>query len=384
MSSPSYEAWAQANLPTTTAPTGQGLPWGDLIQAGASAIPAMMQPGQVPAANPMLNEAALQAAIDDLARYQQGQEALYGTPSYAPGGTSVVQAQKIPGKESKKEAYQQYLIGQGVDPVVAKRKANKLKFRDDKGFRKAIRSGEFEDQGLFLDDGKIKARPRFTPGGATVSDESEMMTDALRALGMSGVAGMQRMFGEGFNQQGLLPSQQRSLDDLKARYLDEFSDVYRDTTRGALGELVGSGTIKSSFAPGFIADTAGRAQSRFLTQALGELAGREEQMLTGRAARQAQALQNYRGGIMSPGAAGLFTDPQSAQFAANLQQQNILNRAQDQAAMTGLMSTPRSGSLATEEDDGFNWGGALAGGVTGFLTGGPAGAVAGGLGGGLS
>jgi len=361
---------------------GGGLPLDQLMAVAGPAMTSMMQPGVAPTATGMFTPEMMQAALDDLDRFGGGLESLYGTASYGPGGAQVTQAQKIPGRDLKKEAFKKYLINKGVDPSTAERKANNLRFRDSKGFRKAIKRGEFE--GLSVDDGRIRAEQQFTPGGVQMGGESERLLDALRSLGMTGIGGMQGMLSQGFNQQGLLPSQQKSLDEMKARYMDEFSDVYRDSTRSALGELVGSGTSKSSFAPGFIADTAGKAQSRFLTQAMGELAGREEQMLTGRAGRQAQALRNYQSGIMSPGAAGLFTDPQSAQMAATLQQQNIANRFQQQGLRTALLSSPvdvMPGAGPGGDEGGLNLGGAATGALAGFATGGPVGAIIGGVGG---
>lgn len=313
--------------------------FGQAAMLGAAG--SMIQPP--PAASPLqvYTPEMLQGYIDKLGQYAKQMEAIYGTPSTAPG-VSVTQTSEIPGRSRKQEAYKQYLINKGVDPKEAARLASGNKFRDDKGFKRTVRQGEFEDLGLFIQGGRVKAKPMYEGGGVKVDPQSEALRGALQALSLQSIGSIGNMLSQGFNQDGLSPRQAQNLDALKAKYLDEFSDVYRDSTRAALGELVNTGTNRSSFAPQFIADTAGKAQSRFLTQALGTLAGQEEQMLQGRAARQAQALQNYRTGLMNPASLGLFSDPIAAQFAANLQQQNIGNRAQTQTMFNQGLLQPVS------------------------------------------
>lgn len=384
MASPfSLFANAYQNSPIAQSASGtQGATPIDALLQGAA---AMQQPGPPVSPSSVYTPEMLQAAINNLQNFGTGLESLYGTPSGAPGA-SVTQASKIPGRGRKQQAYEQYLIGKGVDPATASRKAAKLKFKDDKGFKKAVREGQFDEFGLSVQGGRVKADQRFTPGAVNVDPQSTALTSAMRGFGLDAIGGARGMLNQGFNADGLSPGQAESLDALKARYMDEFSDVARDSNRAAFGELAGTNTIRSSFAPGFIADTAGKTQSRFLTQAMGELAGREESMLQGRSNRQTQAYNNYLRGILNPGGAGLFTDPQAATAAANLQQQNIANRFGQQGAMTNLMTQPVS--LFPDTSEGFfdKASGALSGAAGGAATGamfGPAGAAIGGALGGL-
>jgi hypothetical protein len=186
-----------------------------------------------------------QQAFDFYQNYAGDLNKLYGTPSYTPGGVTTQQAEQITPKETKAQAYVSYLISKGYTPENAQKAAQaivsdpKKKFANDKGFKDYIKSGSA--QGLSLKKGGgIAAEAQYKPGGINVSPESEALNKAFQGLSMQsamaasglpqmygqeaarslqarqGLANMaQNYLGQGFNQQGLLPSEQANLDALK-------------------------------------------------------------------------------------------------------------------------------------------------------------------------
>lgn len=372
----------------------------------ANALGAANKQGQsntASAAQPL--QAFTPEMLDRALQYIQssGQQlnTLYGTPSYAPGGVSTTQASKLSAAEIKAREYAEYLVNKkGYTPDNAQRAAQaivsdpKRRFTDDKEFKQYIKTGGSES--LSLKGRKIKAATEFTPGGINASPESEAMRQAMQGLGMQSLqaaSGLPFMYGaeearalqtrqalanqamnylgQGFETSGLTANEQGNLDALKNKYLQDFGDLYKDTMRTTAGGLQSSGFASSNLANENLQRGAYDPQSRFLTNALAALAEKEQGLVAQRFGMQSQNLSNMLGafgalganqgigsvlgGITNPAGAGLFTDPQSAQMAAMLQQQNIGNVQNQQAQMAGALQKPVT---LVPEQPGF-WGNLL-------------------------
>jgi hypothetical protein len=327
---------------------------------------------------------------DEMLNYLSGLggnlNSLYGTQSYAPGGISTQQASQISPQQQKATAYVQYLQSQGFSPENAQKKANQIiaskkeKFADDKGFKQWLKT-DGAGLGLKVGGGKIAAGTKIAPGGVNATPQSELLNagfqnlsgqalqaasglpalfgqDTARALqakqGLQGMLGS--MLGQGFTGSGLLPSETADLSALENFYMQKFGDLQRDTTQKTVGDLVSSGFSSSNLAADALQKGAYDSQSRFLTEAMAALAGKQEDLVNQRFNRQSQNMSNIMnafntlganqgiggitGAIMSPGQAGLFTDPQSAALAAQLQQQNIGNNLQYGQMMQQGLSSP--------------------------------------------
>lgn len=326
-----------------------------------------------------------QQAFDYYNNYGKDLNQLYGTPSYAPGGVSTQQAEQMSGGEVKAEQYVKYLISKGYSPENAQKEAQSVisnkgkKFADDKGFKQWIKDGNAE--GLRASGGKIQADAKFRPGGINADPASEALNTALRGLSMQSAqaaSGLPQLYAQeaqralqakqgignqvqsyiqqGFNQQGLLPSEQANLDAMKNKYLQQFTDLNKSNLQQTVGKLAGSGFSSSNLAKGALQKGVYDANSRFLTDAMGSLANQESSLLAQRAGIQGQNINNMlnsfnslganggigsvTGGITNPGNAGLFTDPQSAALAASLQQQNIGNRVNQEQMAGSVLQQP--------------------------------------------
>ena len=211
------------------------------------------------------------------------------------------------------------------------------------------------------------------------------------------------LLGQGFTQSGLTPQEQMSYDAMKAKYLQDFGDLYKDTMQRTTGELVDSGFASSSLAKDALQRGAYDAQSRFLTGAMGELAQRENDLINSRVARQSQNLTNLLntfgtlganqgigsvlGGFISPAQGGYLSEAQNAALLAGMQQNQAVNRQTDQSMMNEILG--RSTTVvpgAGGDGGGVNWGGGATGALSGAAMGaklGPWGAAAGGIIGGL-
>lgn len=341
----------------------------------------------------------LQNALNSMNQYMGAQNALAGTPSYSAAGVTSRQASEMSPKEIKAREYAKYLVEQkGYTPENAQARAQQVaastkeKFKDDKGFSRFVRQGGSQSL-TKRKGGGIQAKQEFTPGGIDVSSQSEMMRNAMQNLGMQSIgaaSGLPQLYaaeearalgarqglgqqaldylGQGVGSSGLFSTQEKALEDMKNKYLNDFSSVYEDTMRRATSDLSGTGFSSSNLAGDYLKDTAYDAQSDFLTDALAKLAGQEQSFLSQASGIGAQNLQNILGtfgtvgqqqgigsvlgGVLNPAGAGLFTDPQSAQMAAMLQQQAIGNRQTDQQMMNQLNTQPVS---VMPEQPGF-WG----------------------------
>jgi hypothetical protein len=356
----------------------------------------------------------LQNALDVFQRYQNQQNQLAGTPSYSAGGVTSRQASQMSQKEIKTREYAKYLTEQkGYTPENAQARAQQIassskeNFKKDKEFSRFVRQGGSESLSQ-KKGGRIRAGTEFTPGGVDVSSQSEAMRNAMQGLGMQSLnaaSGLPQGYaneearalaargglanqamdylGQGIGSSGLFSTQEKALGDMKNKYLNDFTRVYEDSMRGATSDLIGSGFNSSNLAGEYLQDAAYRPQSDFLTDALAKLAGQEQSFLTQASGIGSQNLQNILGtfntlgqnqgigsvlgGVLNPGGAGLFTDPQSAQFANQLQQQAIRNRQVDQSMANELNTQPVS---LMPEQPGY-WGTTM-GAVAGAM--GPAGA----------
>ena len=329
----------------------------------------------------------LQQAWDAMNSYMGAQNALAGTPSYAPGGVTTQQARELSPKEIKTREYADYLVKKkGYTPENAQARAQQIaasskeNFKSDKEFSRFVRQGGSSALSA-KKGGGIKAGQEFAPGGVNVSPESEMMRSAMQNIGLQSLAAASGLpgayaseeqralatrqglanqaldyLGQGIGSSGLFSTQEKALEDLKNKYLNDFSGVYEDTMRRATSDLAGTGFSSSSLAKDYMQDYAAKPQRDFLTDALAKLAGQEQSFLTQASGIGAQNLQNYLGafntlgqqqgigsvlgGILNPAGAGLFTDPTSYQAAAGLQQQAIGNRRADQQMMNQINLQP--------------------------------------------
>lgn len=362
-----------------------------------------------------------QAAVDAQRRFQSNQNNFYGTPYTGAGGTTTRQATTMSARDVKADEYKKYLISKGYTQDNAQKEVNKIlagqgKFRDDKGFRQAIKAGDIE--GLSVKKGKIKAQERITPGGFNVSPESESLRQGMQGLsgqainaaqglmpmltgdiarslmakqGIQGQLGS--LLGQGFTDTGLTPSEQANYDATKAKYMKDFGDLYRDTMQRTTGDLIDSGFASSNLAADALQRGAYDAQSRFLTDAMAGLAGKESDLINARFGRQSQNVSNLLNafntlganqgigsvlqGVLNPNQAGLFNDPQSIAMINEMQQNQAGNRRMDQAMLDAALGRPIQ-IMPTK--DGLNWGGAASGALAGAGTGATVGSVIPGVG----
>jgi len=355
--------------------------------------------------------------LNSMGQYMNMQNQFYGTPYQGPGGVNISQPREMGREEIIGEQYTNYLISKGYSRENAQKKTNeiiaskKLTFKQDKGFKKYINQGGAE--GLKVRDGKIKAAPKFTQGG--IQSGAPGIGAQIQGLGQESLAaasGLPAMFaqdlarslgakqqlqgsianllGQGFTQSGLTPMEQANYDATKAKYMQDFGDLYRDTMQRTTGGLAESGFASSSLAADALQRGAYDAQSRFLTGAMGELAAKENDLINSRFARQSQNLSNLLntygtlganqgigsvlGGFISPGQGGYLTEAQSAALLNEMQQSQARNRQVDQSMMNTALGTPIQ-MLPTS-----GIGSKISGAATGALAGAAAGSVVPGIG----
>jgi len=355
--------------------------------------------------------------LNSMGQYMNMQNQFYGTPYQGPGGVNISQPREMGREEIIGEQYTNYLISKGYSRENAQKKTNeiiaskKLTFKQDKGFKKYINQGGAE--GLKVRDGKIKAAPKFTQGG--IQSGAPGIGAQIQGLGQESLAaasGLPAMFaqdlarslgakqqlqgsianllGQGFTQSGLTPMEQANYDATKAKYMQDFGDLYRDTMQRTTGGLAESGFASSSLAADALQRGAYDAQSRFLTGAMGELAAKENDLINSRFARQSQNLSNLLntygtlganqgigsvlGGFISPGQGGYLTEAQSAALLNEMQQSQARNRQVDQSMMNTALGTPIQ-MLPTS-----GIGSKIGGAATGALAGAAAGSVVPGIG----
>ena len=417
---------------------GGGIPWDKISQIAGPLAQGFMTANQPTAISPfqVYTPDMLDRAIASQQYYQNLQNQFYGTPYTGPGGTSVTQATTLSPQQVKAEAYTNYLISKGYTKENAQKETNKiiaqkkLTFYNtgnkeiDKGFKQYINEGNAP--GLSVGKGKIKAKEKVQGGGIQTGAPGIM--EGVKGLGAESLAaaqGLPGMFGQdvarslqarqqlqnsiggllgqGFTQSGLTPQEQMSYDAMKAKYLQDFGDLYKDTMQRTTGELVDSGFASSSLAKDALQRGAYDAQSRFLTGAMGELAQRENDLINSRVARQSQNLTNLLntfgtlganqgigsvlGGFISPAQGGYLSEAQNAALLAGMQQNQAVNRQTDQSMMNeifGRSTTVVPGAGGSGGDGGgVNWGGGAKGALGGAATGASIGSVVPGLGTGI-
>jgi hypothetical protein len=423
MAAPTQNKWQLGIDKATT--LLKNVPW-DKVQgalgAGATAGATASAPPEIKSQTVYTPE-MLDRYLNSMGQYMNMQNQFYGTPYAGPGSTSVNQSRQMSDQEVKAEAYVNYLISKGYTRENAQKKANqiiadkKLTFKQDKGFKKYINEGNAP--GVKVEGGKIQAAPKFTEGGIQTGDEamrsafgnlsqqalggaSQLMpaltADVQRALQarqqLQGSIGS--LLGQGFTQTGLTPQEQASYDAMKAKYMQDYGDLYRDTMQRTTGELVDSGFASSNLAAGALQRGAYDAQSRFLTGAMSDLASKENELINSRFARQSQNLNNLLNtygslgatqglgsilpGVMSPGQAGLMTDPQTIEALMAMQQNQARNRQVDQTMMNTALGTPLqilpgAGGGGAGGQDGVNWMGGASGAIGGAQLGAKIGSV---------
>jgi hypothetical protein len=392
-----------ASASTTAA---AGIPWDKAAQFAGPMFQYMATANQAPeiSSQSVYTPEMLDQYLRSMGQYTNAQNQFYGTPYAGPGGTSVSQSKQMSGQEVKAEAYVNYLISKGYTRENAQKKANqviadkKLTFMQDKGFKKYINEGNAPGVKVGAKGG-IKAATKFTEGGIQTGDQA--MRSGFENLSQQALGGAsQLMPGLTADVQRALQARQQlqgSIGSLLGQ-----GDLYRDTMQRTTGELVDSGFASSNLAAGALQRGAYDAQSRFLTGAMSDLASKENELINSRFARQSQNLNNLLNaygslgatqglgsilpGIMSPGQAGLMTDPQTIEALMAMQQNQARNRQMDQTMMNQALAQPLqmlpSGGGAGSKIGGAATG-ALGGAATGAMVGGPAGAVVGGVLGGI-
>ena len=423
MAAPTQNKWQLGIDKATT--LLKNVPWDKVQEAigtGATAGATASAPPELKSQTVYTPE-MLDRYLNSMGQYMNMQNQFYGTPYAGPGSTSVNQSRQMSDQEVKAEAYVNYLISKGYTRENAQKKANqiiadkKLTFKQDKGFKKYINEGNAP--GVKVEGGKIQAATKFTEGGIQTGDQamrsgfenlsqqalggaSQLMpgltADVQRALQarqqLQGSIGS--LLGQGFTQTGLTPQEQASYDAMKAKYMQDYGDLYRDTMQRTTGELVDSGFASSNLAAGALQRGAYDAQSRFLTGAMGDLAAKENELINSRFARQSQNLNNLLNtygslgatqglgsilpGVMSPGQAGLMTDPQTIEALMAMQQNQARNRQVDQTMMNTALGTPLqilpgAGGGGAGGQDGVNWMGGASGAIGGAKIGAKIGSV---------
>lgn len=337
-------------------------------------------PAALPAPFKGLTMEQLMGAINQYNQYLDRQNIYNQTPTRV-GQASATQNYDLSPQQIKAEAYIQHRIQQGDTPQQAQQAANAILakgkgFRSDKGFRQAIKQGNF--QGLSVRDGKVYAQPKMASGGIDFGAGQEQQAAALNNLNLqsfgaaSGLPALYSMnerralgLREGLtnpllnmafnkNQNGLTPDTQSAIDDINAEYKRQFGNLLNQGLQEATGELYNSGFTSSSQAGDVMDKFLGKAATRFASEAAGNMATKYSDMLTQGAGRDAQALQgalstyqnvatpsginSVLGNIMAPTQFGGLSDAQAAQLAANMQQTGYLNRQRDQMGLSDLMT----------------------------------------------
>lgn len=341
-------------------------------------------------------------AMAIMEQYMSGQEGVYGAGAYGPGGVNVSQTQKLTPQEIKKQAFIEFRMKKGDTLEAATQKANKIlnnesvKFKDKKGFVRAIKKGEIGGVSIGPNGGLI-ASDQYKPGGINVSPESQNIQSYLNALNMqslgaaSGLPAMyaaneQRALGvrraltpqllnniSGMNNMGLTNQEQANVNAINAYYAKEFGGKFNEAANAAMGVMNNSGFTSSSLADDIWNDYAVKPMAEYGSDVAAKMAAQYNDILNSRTSRlntaQTAGLNTFNtvgatGGIdslfagnTSAGDFGLFTDPQAAALAAQIQQNNISNRQKDQALYQnvytkGVDIMPAAGEGS---DDGSWW-----------------------------
>lgn len=353
----------------------------------------------------------LDRAIRSQLGFKNESENFFATPSYSAGGVMTTQASKTDPDVLKKQGYIQYLQASGMSKAEAANQAAKVLasgkgFSSDKNFATYVGQGAIPGLSLGANGG-IKAQSQVIPGGISVSPESDALRAAMNNVSlqsMQALNGLPAMYGQEaqnseafrqaarnqlgqqalnpYNQNGLTAQGQGDIDATTKNYLNQFADVYRNSMQQTIGSLAQTGFSSSNLASKALEYGAQNAQSRFLSDAMANIANQRQNILNSQSARQAQSQANtinalnsagglvniggITAGIMNPANAGVMTDAQSAQLAMQQQQQNYQNRFGNQQAINQMYMSPTTAMSGSGSGMGSSIG-ALVGGIAGTI-----------------
>ncbi len=396
-----------------------------IISAGGKAIAPTAASGAVSPTS-MFTPEMRDQALAYIRQYMQGQEGVYNAGAFAPG-VNVTQTAKTDPAAVKKAAFIQFRMNKGDTLEQATKKANTIlqdpsqSFNQKKGFVEAINTGQI--QNLTVGPRGIRAEATYAPGGVTTSPESQTIQDFLndlnmqsfgaasglpadyaanerRALAAKGALTPQLLSNiSGMNNLGLTDKEQANIDAIDAYYTKQYGDLVNKTGSEALGIMNNSGFTSSSLADDIWNDYSGKPTAEYAADVAAKMADKYNETLNARTNRlntaQTAGLNTFStvgatGGIDSlfPGNTsgadfGLFTDPQAAALAAQIQQANIGNRQKDQAMYQNVYTMPADFLPAVpggSTGGGFSAGGAASGALSGASKGAAIGSIIPGVG----
>ena len=363
------------------------------------------------------------AALQAQERFNTQFGVAQGTPTSGAGGVSTTGLRPVSGKEQREQAYRDYYARKGLSEEEINKKVAKVSntdktFSDDKGFVKAVKKGEI--QGLTVKNGKVKAPTKFEGATANESGMSQGLRGGFQGLAQNALMAAQQMpFMYAQNEQranavrnmmtpmlmqqvgmmangGLSPSEQAGLDSMKNYYNKEYNSLFQNSVDNAYARLNNTGFMQSSLVDDVLNTGALKPAGEYAVNAAASLAGMENQFRNSASQRQAQAIASglgafgslgqgsgigsVTGGIMSPGQAGLTTDPQTMALIAAQQNQGLNNMMNNNAAIQGIMQKPVT---IMPEGGGFSMTGAFGGAMSGASAGSMFGPIGTGVGAGI-
>lgn len=366
-------------------PSGSGFNWGNIDPNLLKSLVGTGGKLLTPAAtgDPMLNMFTPEMrdqAMAIMQQYMNGQEGVYGAGGYAPNGINVSQTQKLSPADIKKQAFIQFRMSKGDSQAVATQKANQIlndpniTFKDKKGFVKGIGSGQVE--GISIGpNGNLITADKYTPGGiktGAASDNIKSYLDQLNMQSLQAANGLPAQYAAnesralgvrnamtpqllnnvaGMNNLGLTNQEQANVDAIDAYYSKQYGDKFNAAGNAAMGVMNNSGFTSSSLADDIWNDYATKPMAEYGSDVAAKMAAQYNDILNSRTARlntaQTAGLNTFNtvgatsginslfSGNTSGADYGLFTDPQAAALAAQIQQNNISNRQKDQQLYQG-------------------------------------------------
>jgi len=393
--------------------------------AGISPYLALMQQAPMSPFQMFTPEMAM-AAIQQAEQFNSQFNAAQGTPTSGAGGVSTSGLRQVSAKEQREQAYRDFYAKKGLTEEQINKKVAKVlntdkTFSDDKQFRQAVKKGEI--QGLTVKDGKVKAPTKYEGAAANESQMSQGLRGGFQGLSQNALMAAQNLpFMYAQNEQranavrnmmtpmlmqqvgamaggGLNAGEQAGLDSIKNYYDKEYNSLFQSSVDDAYSRLYNTGFMQSSLVDDVLNKGALKPAGEYAVNAAASLAQMENQFRNSASQRQAQAIASglgafsglgqgsgigsVTGGIMSPGQAGLTTDPQTMALLAAQQNQGLNNMMANNAVIQGIMQKPIT---VMPEGGGFSATGALGGAVSGAKMGsmfGPLGTAVGGLAGGI-
>lgn len=404
---------------------GFGMPSMNDVYKGAMAagqfLPLMQQAPMSP--TQMWTAEMAMAAMQQQEGFNRQFGIAQGTPTSGAGGVSTTGLRPVSGKEQREQAYRDYYARKGLSEEAINKKVAKVlntdkTFSDDKQFVKAIKKGEI--QGLTVKNGKVKAPTKFEGATANESTMSQGLRGGFQGLAQNALMAAQQMpFMYAQNEQranavrnmmtpmlmqqvgmmangGLSPSEQAGLESMKNYYNKEYNSLFQNSVDNAYARLNNTGFMQSSLVDDVLNTGALKPAGEYAVNAAASLAQMENQFRNSASQRQAQAIASglgafqslgagsgigsVTGGIMSPGQAGLTTDPQTMALIAAQQNQGLSNMIGNNAAIQGIMQKPVT---VLPESKGFSASGALGGAASGASMGAMFGPIGMGIGAGI-